>query len=286
MGPGDSTVWGVLWKLALGAGVIYSAMALLVFVFQSSLIYFPRSELVATPKDAGLQFESVSFTTSDGILLHGWHVPHPTPAATVLFCHGNGGNISHRLESLLQFHRMNLSVFIFDYRGYGRSNGKPDEHGTYADVEAAWQYLSDDRGIPADSIVLFGRSLGGAIAAWLAQKHTPGALIIESSFTSIPDVGAQLYPFLPVRFLSRFQYNTLAYIRSARCPVLIIHSRDDEMMPFSHGQKLFDAAPEPKRFLEIRGGHNDGFLISGRMYEEGFRSFLSLHFPTNTGKQP
>lgn len=284
MGFGDSTSWGLLWKLALGAGIVYLAVTLVVFVFQSSLMYFPRRELVATPGAVGLQFESVFFTTSDGIVVHGWFVPHPDDVGTILFCHGNGGNISHRLESLFQFHRMGLSVFIFDYRGYGQSTGTPDEHGTYADVNAAWHYLATTRKIRPESVVFFGRSLGGAIAAWLAKEHTPGALIIESSFTSIPEIGADLYPFLPVRILSRFQYNTRGHVKHVQCPVLVIHSRDDELMPFRHGQRIFEAAPEPKRFLEIRGGHNDGFLLSGTSYEEGIRSFLSLHHPTYRGK--
>ena len=193
----------------------------------------------------------------------------------VLFCHGNAGNMSHRLESIRVFHRLGLSTLIFDYRGYGQSEGKPTEQGTYLDAEAAWRYLVQRQEVDPAEVFVFGRSLGGAIAAWLARGHTPKALIMESTFTSVPDIAAHLYPYLPVRLLSRFHYNAVDYVRQVNCPVLIVHSRDDEMIPFSHGRRLFETANEPKEFLEIRGSHNEGFMTSADRYEEGLASFLS-----------
>jgi hypothetical protein len=196
----------------------------------------------------------------------------------VLFFHGNAGNISHRLDSLSVFHRLGFNTLIFDYRGYGQSEGSPSEDGIYRDAEAALTYLREDRGIPLKTIVYFGRSLGGSVAAWLAARTSPGALIVESSFTSAPDMAAQLYPLLPARMLTRLRYNTLEYLTRVTCPVLIIHSAEDEIIPFQHGQRLFAAAPEPKRFLEIHGDHNMGFLNSGPRYEQGLQEFLLQEF--------
>ena len=172
-------------------------------------------------------------------------------------------------------HRLGLSVFIFDYRGYGQSKGRPTERGTYVDAEAAWRYLVEELRINPNQIIIFGRSLGAAVASWLAQNQAPGALIVESAFTSLPDIAATIYPYLPVRLLLRFKYNTVEYITQVDRPVLVVHSRDDEMMPFSHGQRLFEEAREPKRFLEITGTHNEGFIMSGERYEEGLKMFIS-----------
>lgn len=199
------------------------------------------------------------------------------PRGVVLFCHGNAGNISHRLDSIRIFHHLRLSTFIFDYRGYGTSEGKPSEKGTYLDAEAAWHYLIEKLHVPSTRVILFGRSLGCAIATRLAQDHTPKALIIESTFTSIPDIAADIYPFLPVRLLARFDYNAMEYIKRVNCPVLIIHSRNDDIIPFRHGRQLFEAASKPREFLEITGTHNDGFMASGKSYEEGLDLFLRNH---------
>jgi hypothetical protein len=147
--------------------------------------------------------------------------------------------------------------------------------GSYRDAEAAWRYLTEQRQVPAHNIILFGRSMGGAIAAYLATKYNPRGLIIESTFTSVPDMAASLYPFMPMRWLSRIKYNTKAYLQSINCPVLIVHSPDDEIIPFTHGKELFSAAHEPKQFLEIRGGHNDGFIVTGQLYIDGLNTFLN-----------
>jgi hypothetical protein len=170
-----------------------------------------------------------------------------------------------------------LSVFIVDYRGYGQSEGRPTEQGTYLDADAAWRYLVEERQVPPSEIVLFGRSLGGAVASWLAQNYTPRALILESTFTSIADVGAASYPFLPVRLLSRLQYNTLKRMPDIDCPVLIVHSPEDRLIPYAHGRRLFEAAQEPKEFLTIKGGHNDGFIISAQAYEAKLEEFIRAY---------
>ena len=189
-------------------------------------------------------------------------MPAENPKATVLFCHGNAGNVSHRLATLAVFNRLGFSTLIFDYRGYGTSEGKPTEEGTYLDAEAAWEHLTGKEGIAPGQIVIYGRSLGGAVAAHLAADVAPAALIVDSSFTSVPDRAAEMLPIFPIRLLCRFSYDTRSYLKKAKCPVMIIHSRDDEMMPFKHARQLFDAANEPKQLVERLGGHNDGFSTS------------------------
>jgi len=257
---------------------VLAAVALTaVYLYQDKLLYCPTRQVQGTPEQIGLEFESVTLNTEDGIELDGWFIPADAAIATVLFCHGNAGNIADRLETIAQFHRMGLAVFIFDYRGYGRSTGKPSEQGTYRDAEAAWEYLTVKRGIDPRTVVVLGRSLGGAVAVWLAAHHRPGALIVESSFTSLPDVAARHYPYLPVRLLSRYQYDNLAAIAHVTAPVLIAHSPDDGLVPYAHGKALFAAANEPKEFLKLEGSHNEGFLQSARLYEEGLSAFIARH---------
>jgi fermentation-respiration switch protein FrsA (DUF1100 family) len=269
-----------LLNLLLVVGVIYGAFALYVFIMQPRLLYYPDMpgrELEATPTAVGLAYEDVALQTSDGVRLHAWFIPMDQPRATVLFCHGNAGNISHRLDSIRLLHALGLQVLILDYRGYGKSEGSPSEAGTYRDVDAAWHYLLDVRGIHTGEIIIFGRSLGAAVAADLASRTTPAAVILESGFTSVADIAAGLYPWLPVRLLSRYRYNNLDKVVLISAPLLVVHSRQDEIIPFSHGERLFERAREPKSFLAIQGGHNDAFLTSRKAYTLGLKSFLDTH---------
>ena len=266
----------ILW-IAGGYGFIL----LFVYLMQSHLLYFPTKDKLSTPSYVGLDYETVKLRTEDDLVLDGWFVPHPNRRGVVLFFHGNAGNISHRLETLAIFHRLGLSTLIFDYRGYGESEGEINEQGSYKDASAAWYYLTRVRNISPSKIIFIGRSLGGAIASQLATVHPPEALIIESGFTSVPDLAAKVYPLLPVRWLSRFQYNSEDNLKRLNCPILIIHSLDDEIIPFEHGQQLYSVANEPKKFLKIQGGHNDGFMTSGNVYLRGVDEFLNefLNYP-------
>jgi hypothetical protein len=271
------TLQNLLYWLFVAA-VCYGAVALYLFIMQPRLLYYPDMpgrELEATPADVGLVYENVSLHTRDGVQLHAWFIPAERPRATVLFCHGNAGNISHRLDSIRLLHSLGLQVLIFDYRGYGQSEGRPSEKGSYRDVDAAWRYLLDVRGLPEDGIILFGRSLGAAVAADLASRTRPAAVILESAFTSVPDMAAGIYPWLPVRLLSRYRYDNLGKIIQISAPLLLVHSRQDEIIPFSHGERLFKQAREPKQFLEINGGHNDAFLTSRKAYTQGLEAFLA-----------
>ena len=264
----------MLLNVVLLAVTVYLGLCAGLYLFQSTLIYFPSKSHYATPKAAGLEYEDVWLTTADGVRIHGWFVFHPEPRGTLLFFHGNAGNIGDRIESLQIFNRLGLNSLIIDYHGYGLSGGSAGEQETRLDAKAAWDHLTTDRGIPPEDIVVFGRSLGGGVAAWLASETNPAGLILESSFTSVPDLAAKYYPLFPVRLLARVRYDSKAALSRIRCPVLIVHSVDDEIVPFSHGRALFDAAPPSRFFLELRGGHNDGFLRAGDWYVNGLSGFL------------
>lgn len=271
---------------SLGA---YLLLLLLIFLLQSHLLYFPKVEKNSpvTPAQLGYSFESVKFTTADNEILHGWFIPVSDAATgTVLFFHGNAGNIAHRLEYLPMFRQLKLNVFIFDYRGYGQSSGFPTEAGTYADALAAWQYLTDTKGISSSTIVLYGESLGGAIAAWLATQKHAALLILSSVFTSIPDLAQTIYPFLPVRWISRFEYNTLDYLESVNCPVFVAHSPHDEIVPFLHGVKLFETVKMQKQFLNLAGGHNEGLVFMREEWIAALDSFVTIYLHRDGATQP
>jgi hypothetical protein len=269
----------VIWHILGILAAAYGGLALVLYLFQERLVFYPETgrEIIATPGQAGLPYKDVRLTTSDGLGLHGWYVPAAQPRGTVLFLHGNAGNISHRIDSLQMFHRLGYSTLIFDYRGYGNSDGTPSEQGTYRDAEAAWRYLTEQRHIPACRIVLFGESLGGAIGAWLAARQKPAVLVIASGFTSVPDLARHFYPYLPVRWLARLSYDTEKNLQAVAAPVLIAHSPEDEIIPFEHGRTLFAAANPPKRFLELAGGHNDGFIFMRESWIKILEGFLDEH---------
>jgi len=253
----------------------YLLLILYVYARQGSMLYFPSREIVSTPLSIGLFYEELTLRTVDGIDISAWYIPADAALGLVLFCHGNAGNISHRIDSIRIFHGLGLGVLIFDYRGYGRSQGSPDEEGTYRDAEAGWDYLVKGLHVRPEKIVIFGRSLGSAVAAEIALRKQAGMLIMESGFTSVPDLGARFFPHLPVGLISRYQYASISKVGRIKIPKLFIHSPDDEIVPYDHGVKLFEQAGEPKEFLRIAGGHNEGFLLSGGPYVEGLKAFLS-----------
>ncbi len=252
----------------------YLGWAIVLFLMQPRLLYRPVKDIAYTPAQLDIEFEEVFIETVDGVRLHGWYVPAGESEFTVLFCHGNGGNISHRLDSLSFFQQIGLSCLVFDYRGYGKSGGKPSEKGTYLDAQAAYEWLRETRKTPPDRIIIFGRSLGGSIAAHLADHAACCALVLESAFTSYTDMGRRFYPYMPVRWFARFRYSTARHVANVTCPVMVIHSRTDEIVPYEFGIDVFNAANEPRRFVEISGGHNDGFLVSGEIYRAAWAELI------------
>ena len=260
----------ILYLLFLSSGLCLSGCL-------SQALYHPSTEIRGTPADLGLAYEWVALETADGARLSAWWVPADSARGVLLFCHGNAGNISDRLDSIRIFNRLGLSVFIFDYRGYGRSSGHPSEQGTYRDAEAAWNYLAQVRKKDRQEIVAFGRSLGGSIAAWVSRVYNPRVLILESTFASLREAARDRLPGIFVKPLVPDQYRTLQYLTMVHSPVLILHSREDEIIPFRHGEALYAAANEPKELVEMHGSHNQGFLKSQPLYEVALDSFLSKY---------
>jgi fermentation-respiration switch protein FrsA (DUF1100 family) len=264
------------WGLARAAALVLAFLVGLV-ILEKKLIYFPTRELEIQPSALGLRFEDVQLVTEDGVRIHGWFLPAPNPRLTVLVSHGNGGNISHRLEraALLQS-TIGADVLLFDYRGYGRSEGTPDEEGTYRDGRAAYRFLVEGRRVLPERLLLFGESLGSAVTLELAVSQPCAAVVLESPFTSIRDMARVALPFLPVGPFLRTRYDNLGKIGRLRVPLLVMHGDRDGVVPFEQGQRLFAAAPEPKRFFRIAGAdHNDTFLTGGEPYRQALAGFVA-----------
>lgn len=259
--------------ILLVALVGYAGLAGYLFFFQNSMVFHPRKGLDATPDQWGMAFKPAELS-SENHRLGGWWIPGDADKPVVLFFHGNRSVLSDLRPHLALFHRLGLGSFLFDYRGYGLSEGQPTEAGVYADALAAWQYVTGDLQIDSARLVYFGHSLGGGVATWLAVKHPPKALILEGTFTSVPDLGAHRYPFLPIRLMSRIFFDNLNRIKTIHVPLLIIHSRDDEKIFFASALSLLSAANAPKSLLETRGAHDTSFNQGGEVSEAGLMRFL------------
>lgn len=253
-----SRLWSLLTVARLAAAS-YLILLLAAMIFEESLIFFPSKYPEGNWQPRGLEFEDAWFTAADGVKLHGWYVPCQSPRAIVLFAHGNAGNLSDRADMLRYLSGpLRTSVMIFDYRGYGRSEGQPNEEGVLADARAARAWLAQRAGVREQDIVLLGESLGGGAMVDLAAKDGARGLVLENSFTSLVDVAAHHYPFLPVRMVMRNRLDSLAKIGQYHGPLLIRHGDADTIIPFEQAERMFAAANEPKRLLVVPGGdHND-----------------------------
>ena len=247
-------------------------------------VCFPVAELLYTPNDANLRYEDVRIQTSDGLELQGWVVPGepetasgPDSKVTWLWFHGNGGNIGHRVGELaLAHHRIGDNIFIFDYRGYGESEGVPSEKGTYLDSRAAIEYLSSRPGENSGRIVYIGHSLGAAVAIEAALTSPPMAMILISPFASVRDMASLTLPFPPAGWLLRNHYDNISRVRKLNMPLLVLHGDRDETVPIYQGRKLYEAANEPKKFHTLEGAaHNDTYQVGGEQYWRAIESFLS-----------
>ncbi len=239
-------------------------------------IYYPTREVPGDPSMLGLAFRDVFPVTEDGIKLHGWFVPYPDSRNTLLIFHGNAGNIGHRLSWIGMPHRLRINVYIVDYRGYGRSEGKPFEQGLYRDATAAYQWWLHGRGVPEQKLVLLGESLGGAVAVDLAARIPVSGIILQSTFTSARDMAKSLFPLGLLQPLMGVHFDSASKIRQITCPKLIMHGDRDEIVPFKLGKKLFELAPEPKSFFEVPGaGHNDLVWVAEPEYSRRIAEFLA-----------
>ncbi len=281
---GRERLWQQLTSgMAGGVASLVLGIALIGGMFylkQPSMVFLPVTTLAATPDQWGLDYEDVVLDAGGGVSLHGWYLPRPGARNVVLFFHGNAGNISHRGDSIRIFHDLGFDVFIVDYRGYGRSTGDPSEEGLYQDARTAWQYLTGQRGFDANQVVVFGRSLGGVVAASLAAEVTPGAVILESTFTSASDMARVAFPLVSRVTVLRYRFPAREFVAQSGAPLLVLHSREDQIVPFELGERLYHEATAPKAFFEMQGGHNGGFLMSQPQYGKALQGFLQSHLAT------
>ncbi|HZZ29633.1 MAG TPA: alpha/beta hydrolase [Pirellulales bacterium] len=247
-----------IWLVAGLLLIVYLVVIVAMMILENTLLFVASKYPDGDWNPSGLKFEDAWFQATDGTRLHGWFVPCEHPRGVALFSHGNAGNISHRADLLRELHHMGLAVLAYDYRGYGRSSGSPNEAGILADGRAARKWLAQRELIPESEIVLMGESLGGAVSVQLAAESPARGLVIESSFNNLPAVAAVHYPYLPVKQLMRTQLDSAAAIGKYHGPLLQVHGDADTIVPIALGRKLFAAANEPKQFVVIHGGdHND-----------------------------
>jgi len=268
----------VIWIIIIAAAA-FIGFGMYLYFAQNRFAFFPGRELSLSPGELGLPFDDVFIEVADGQRVHGWFFPTDSANSgedrpVVLFCHGNAGNISHRLETVVFLRDMGADVLLFDYRGYGRSDGSPTEANVYADAEACYRWLTGERGYKATQVVAFGRSLGGVVAVDLASRQPLRGLIVESSLTSARDMARRMFPFFPVGWLMRIHFDSIGKIGTVSCPVLVTHSPDDEMVPYEMGRGLYDAARPPRRFVELTGGHNDRHYFDFDSYRSAVRDIL------------
>lgn len=268
-------------SIIVSVGFGLTLMTVLMVIFEDRFIYFPSlyPEGNWNPETYGLNPRDCYFTSSDGVRLHGWFFQADSPKTTFIWCHGNAGNITHRLDNISRLLPLGVNVFIFDYRGYGRSEGKPSEEGIYEDARAAYDYVVGTLEIDPSSIVFFGRSLGAVVAIHLARDRRCRGLIVESGFPSAKEMAKSLFPFLPLHLFVRSKFDAASAISRVHAPILFIHGTDDRTVPIHLGKNLFEHANEPKQFYEIPGAdHNNTYLVGGRAYFERLRAFID-QFP-------
>ncbi len=262
-------------KLAVIVGAVAAVVKLYIVYYERRLVFFPVRTINQTPRDVGLQFEWRRFLTYDGHQLTGWWIPHPNPIATLLNFHGNAGNIGDRIQFLAYLHEAGFSVFIFDYRGYGESEGRPTEEGLLMDGDAAYEELTIRIGVPPEQIVFFGRSMGGVIAAHTARGRPIHGIVLEGTFPSALDMAEIVFsPLRLPRWSISVRLDTAAYLKLRQCPALIVHGTSDDVVPYRLGRRLYEMAGPPKEFLSVEGGsHNDCYMVGTTAYLEKLRVF-------------
>lgn len=260
---------------ALRLTILLIVAFILLRIYEWRSLYVPSRRMMDSPSDYGMVFEEACIRTSDGKNLYGWWFPREGARVSIIVMHGNAGNISGRIWMAGNLLDLGANVLLFDYRGYGRSKGFPTEKGTYRDALAAYDWVREKTAASTDhKIVVYGRSLGGAIAIYAATERPVDGLIVESTFTSVPDMASHIYPFLPLRYMCAYRYASIARAPALRMPKLVAHSRTDEMIPFEMGQQLFEAMPEPKTFIEITGDHNNSGWPATPAYWDAISAFI------------
>ncbi|HSH95672.1 MAG TPA: alpha/beta hydrolase [Roseimicrobium sp.] len=266
------------WLIVLGALLLLAGLAWLALRrFELAQVYHPGREIYPDPVLAPLKLKEVAIPLSANVMLSAWFFEsssqEPGKRRVILYCHGNGGNISHRGETYVALLECGATILAFDYQGYGRSPGSPNEENTYSDAQAAYKWLTQ-QGYSAEQIVVYGESLGGGVASELARREKVGGLILQSTFTSTVDLGEELFGWLPVRRLAHIHYDTRSRLPQLHVPLLILHSRSDSLIPFSHAEKNFAVANEPKELCELSGDHNDPIRADRQRFVDGVSRFL------------
>ena len=254
---------------------VYLCICLYLYFFQNRFLYYPTHDIAVTPDQAGLAYTDQFFDLPNGDKIHGWFVPGDSTGPTVLFLHGNGGNVGHRIEHLHLLNSLGVSTLIIDYRGYGQSSGSPSEANLYADAEIAYQWLIDSKHVTPAKLFVLGESIGGAVAIDLATKQKIAGLIVESSFTSLREIAQHSFPIVPTGLLLRSDYNSTAKLPRVTVPILVSHSPDDDIVPYAIGCRLFEAANPPKQFVQLSGSHNDRGYLADSAYVDALRRFFT-----------
>lgn len=276
--PTGRSRWRWLWIPVRFLLLIYLGLGLVLWLTQRRLIYLPSDRMWTTPQAEGLTGEDWRIATADGVSLHAWWLPHPDGGSdrpVLVLAHGNAGNISNNLGSAPLYHAAGCHALLFDWRGYGQSDGDPHEAGLYADIAAVWQELVDRRGIAPHKIFVHGQSLGGGPASWLAGRNAIGGLILDSTYTSLVDLGQELYPVYPAGLILSDRFPSRDHLANVSCPVLVLHSPQDRHIPFHHGESLHAAAREPKRLVRLQGDHNDVLMLSEDIYRRELAAFVA-----------
>jgi uncharacterized protein len=259
----------IVIEILIFLAMLAAAFMVLVRKLESVGVFFPKRRLNMNPSELGLNWEDAYFKTGDSVKINGWFLKNPQALSTVIFAHGNAGNMSDRMLRIKFFYDLGLNVLIFDYRGYGNSEGKPSEAGMYLDAQGAYDYLAARGDVNMKNIILYGASIGGVAVIDLAVHRPAALLVVESSFTNATDMAHVHYPFVP-GFVLSLKFNSFDKVKTLALPKLFIHSPEDEVVPYWIGQKLFESAAEPKEFLKIKGGHNDGSITVDSSAAEEF----------------
>lgn len=271
----------VIIKIIIGLGAFFLLLVLYLKHFEKTGIFYPARQIIALPRDVGLAYEEVNIA-SGSETINGWFIPAAENAPVVLFCHGNGGNISYRVQLLKLFHDAGFSVFIFDYRGYGKSSGAPSEEGFYVDALSSYQYLTGQRAFSAQHIILYGESIGSAVAFDLASKVTVAAVVSQGGFSSAYDMGKVIFPWVPsllLKHCASVRFDAAAGARKLSVPKLFIHGNQDTIVPFTLGRKLYEAAAQPKEFFILPGNHNEGPYVYQNEFINRFLEFINTYCP-------
>lgn len=266
----------VLTVFLITCGFAFIALFVLVRYLEAKGVFFPNRQMAMNPSALRLDWEDVTMTTKDGVAIHGWLIKNPKATSIILYHHGNAGNISDRIMKMKFFHDLGFAVFIYDYRGFGLSEGKPSERGVYLDAQAAYDWIKQNQSTKNLKLIDYGTSLGGIVAVDLAVNRSVDCLIVDSSITSAKAMARRMYPFIPT-FMTVLRFDSLAKIPFVKAPVLIMHSRDDQTIPFFMGEALFRAATEPKVFIAMHGGHNDAQISNDPLTIQSFINFLKQY---------